>query len=161
VTVIWQDQQTGVWCRALIDYLPYFTLHGAGQPATAPAYPGRLLVPDYKTGRSAAPDKLGRTIAEWGYYVQMAWYLMGLRAVGYAREDTQALLVFQETRAPYLVTVCQPNQDAMRLGAIRCRQALDVYAECKASGRWPGYSDDVVLVELPPWETRELEGQIW
>ncbi|GAB3817787.1 hypothetical protein GCM10027605_69070 [Micromonospora zhanjiangensis] len=161
VTVVWQDQRTGVWCRALIDYLPYFTLHRDGQPAVAPAYPGRLLLPDYKSGRSAAPDKLGRTIADFGYHVQLAWYLMGLRAVGYARDDAQALLVVQETRPPYLVTVCQPDRDAMLLGALRCRQALDVYAECTASGRWPGYADDVVLAELPPWETRELDGAVW
>ncbi len=165
VTVIWRDERTGVDCRALVDYLPWFTLRdAAGQPATAPAYPGRLLIPDYKTTSKefgASPDLVGKAMSERGYYVQMAWYLMGLRAVGYAREDTQPLLVVQETRPPYLVTVAQPDRDAMRLGAIRCRQALDIYAECVASGRWPGYSDDVVLAELPPWETRELAGQVW
>ncbi len=164
ITVIWQDSQTGVMCRALIDYLPWFTLHRDGAPAAAPAYPGRLLVPDYKTtGRTygASPDVIGKAMAEHGYYVQMAWYLMGLRAVGYAREDSEALLVVQETSPPYLVTVAQPDPTAMRMGAIRCRQALDVYADCVREDRWPGYSDDVVLAELPPWETKELRGDIW
>ena len=164
VTVLWQDERTGVRCRALIDYLPYFTLHRDGQPATAPAGPGRLLIPDYKTTgiqNGASPDKIGRAMADHGYYVQMAWYLMGLRAVGYAREDTQPLLVFQETRAPYLVTVAQPDPTAMRMGAIRCRQALDLYADCVKNDRWPGYSDDVVIAELPSWETRELNGVVW
>lgn len=146
-TIVWRDERTGVWCRALVDHLPYPSL-------------ARLLIPDYKTGRTASPDKLGRVLADFGYHVQLAWYLMGLHAIGYTA-DAQALLVFQETTAPYLVTVCQPDPTAMRLGAIRCRQALDLYAECVRDGRWPGYSDDVVLTELPPWETRELEGQIW
>jgi hypothetical protein len=165
ITVIWRDSRTGVDCRALIDYLPYFTLVDVdGQPAHAPAYPGRLLIPDYKTtGKEfgASPDAIGRAMSDRGYYVQMAWYLMGLRAVGYARENTQPLLVVQETRPPYLVTVAQPDRDAMKLGEIRCRQALDLFAECTRSGRWRGYSDEVVLAELPRWETRELDGVVW
>lgn len=164
VAVIWQDLRTGVKCRALIDYLPYFTLHRDGRPATAPAYPGRLLIPDYKTSGKefgASPEQINKAMADRGYFVQMAWYLMGLRAVGYAREDTEALLVVQETRKPYLVTVAQPDPTAMRMGAIRCRQALDLYAECVANDRWPGYSDDVVWAELPPWETKELKGEVW
>jgi hypothetical protein len=148
-TVVWRDERTGVWCRALIDYLP------------APTAPARLLFADYKTGRSAAPDKLGRIIADFGYHVQLAWYLMGIQAIGHAEDDAQALLVVQETTAPYLVTVSLPDTTAMRLGAIRCRQALDLYAECVRDDRWPGYGDEVVVTELPPWETRELEGQIW
>jgi hypothetical protein len=165
VTVIWQDKQTGVQCKALIDYVPYFTLHDReGRPASAPAYPGRLLIPDYKTTGieyGASPEKINKAMADRGYFIQMAWYLMGLRAAGWAREDTEALLVVQETRKPYLVTVAQPDPTAMRMGAIRCRQALDLYAECVREDRWPGYADDVVLAELPPWETRELQGQVW
>ena len=149
-TIAWRDERTGVWCRAMIDHLPPAKHHG-----------GRLLIPDYKTGRTASPDKLGRVIADFGYHVQLAWYLMGLRAIGYADDDAQALLVIQESTAPYLVTVSHPDTTAMRLGAIRCRQALDLYAECVAVDRWPGYGDEVVITELPPWETRELEGQIW
>jgi hypothetical protein len=165
-TVIWQDERTGVMCRALIDYLPYFTLHSRDRrtPATAPAYGGRLIVPDYKTtGRQygASPELISKAMAEHGYFIQMAWYLAGLRAVGHDRGDAEALLVVQETKPPYLVTVAQPDPAAMRMGAIRCRQALDLYAECVANDRWPGYSDEVVWAELPPWETKELKGEIW
>lgn len=147
-TLIWRDQRTGVECRALLDWLEAPT----GR---------RFLLRDYKSGRTAAPDKLGRTIADYGYHVQLAHYLAGCRALGLAGDDAQALLVVQETSAPYLVTVSQPDPTAMRLGAIRVREALDLYAECQASGRWPGYSDEVVLTELPAWETRELDGAVW
>lgn len=147
-TLIWRDERTGVMCRALLDWLEAPT----GR---------RFLLRDYKSGRSASPDKLGRTIADFGYHVQLAHYLAGCRALGLAGDDAQALLVVQETSAPYLVTVSQPDPTAMRLGAIRVREALDLFAECTASGRWPGYSDEVVLTELPAWETKELNGEIW
>jgi len=147
-TLIWRDERTGVMCRALLDWLPNAT----GR---------RFILRDYKTARTAAPDKLSKVISEYGYHTQLAWHLMGAQALGLAGEDAQALLAVQEKTPPYLVTVVQPDPTAMRMGAIRCRQALDLFAECAASGRWPGYADDVVLAELPPWETRELNGAIW
>jgi hypothetical protein len=147
-TLIWRDERTGVMCRALLDWLPYAT-------------GSRFILRDYKTGRSAAPDKLGRAIADYGYHTQLAFHLMGAQALGLADEDAQALLAVQEKTPPYLVTVVQLDPTAMRMGAIRCRQALDLYAECVAADRWPGYSDEVVWAELPPWETRELKGEVW
>jgi len=148
-TLIWQDAETGVWCRALLDWL------------RAPLPPSRLMVPDYKTCACAAPDRVGRVIADRGYHIQLAWYLAGLRALGLGDERSVGLLVMQEKTPPYLVTVVEPDRDAMRLGAIRMREALRLYAKCTAAGRWPGYADDVVIAELPPWETRELEGAVW
>jgi hypothetical protein len=150
--LIWRDTRTGVMCRALVDFL------------RRPVAGRRFLLPDYKsTGAEygASPEKVGRSMGDFGYHFQLAWYLMGVRALGLAGDDAEALLVVQETRKPYLVTVAQPDPTAMRVGAIRARQALDLYAECVRDDRWPGYSDDVVLAELPPWETRELNGAIW
>lgn len=135
-------------CRALVDWL-------------APKTGARLLLPDYKTCASAAPEDAVKAIARYGYHIQGAFYLAGLTAAGYADERSRFLLVMQEKTAPYLVTVIEPDSTAMRLGAIRVREAIDIYAECATKGRWPGYADDVVLAELPPWETRELNGAIW
>lgn len=151
-TLVWRDERTGVICRAMVDFL------------RRPVPGRRFLLPDYKTTSAeygASPDKVGRTMGDLGYHFQLAWYLMGVRALGLAGDEAEALLIVQETRKPYLVTVAQPDPTAMRIGAIRARQALDLYAECVRDDRWPGYSDEVVLAELPPWETRELQGEVW
>ncbi len=149
-TVVWQDAATGVWCRALLDWLPHPTA-------------GRLLFRDYKTAAEgrAAPERIGKSMASFGYYIQLAFHLAGAQTVGLAGDDAQALLVVQERTPPFLVTVARPDRDAMVLGARRMREALELYATCMASGRWPGYADDVVDVELPPWETKELREDIW
>lgn len=139
---------TTVPCRALVDWLPS-------------ARPGRLILPDYKSCASASPADVEKSIARYGYHIQLGFYLRGMRALGLADEDAVGVLVMQEKTAPYLVTVVQPDDTAMRIAAIRVREALDIYAECTATGRWPGYADDVVLAELPPWETKELKGEIW
>lgn len=141
-------RSTWVRCRALVDWLP--------NPRA-----GRMVVPDFKSAASAAPSKIERVMADYGYHVQLCLYLRGLRALGLAGEDALGLLVVQEKTAPYLVTVVQPDRDAMRLAEMRIREALDIYAEATATGRWKGYSDDVVLASLPPWELRELDGAVW
>jgi glycine/D-amino acid oxidase-like deaminating enzyme len=148
-TLVWQDRETGVWCRALLDWLPF------------PTASGRIVIPDYKSCLSAAPDKFARAMADHGYHIQLAWYLAGVRALDLGDERSVGVLVAQEKTPPYLVTVAQPDPTAMRMGEIRMREALRLYAECIASGRWPGYADDVVLASLPPWETRELNGEVW
>lgn len=138
LSMFWVDQETRIWCRARTDWLDV-------------SRPGRLIVPDYKTCVSAAPDDLQRAIWDHGYHQQADWYLGGLRALGLASEDSQFVFIFQEKRAPYLVTVAQPDPTALRIGAHLNREARHLYRECVQSGRWPGYTDDVALISLPGW----------
>jgi hypothetical protein len=169
-TLIWQETATlvnpeplaegemhavPVRCRALVDWLPESVWGGLPGPGR------RVILPDYKSTASAAPADVEKAIARYGYHIQLAWYLRGLRALGLADERAEGVLVMQEKTPPYLVTVVQPDATAMRMADIRIREALDIYAECTATGRWPGYADDVVPVSLPPWETKELNGEIW
>lgn len=143
-TLVWRDQPTGVMCRARLDWL-----RAKGR--------GRLVVPDYKTTRSAEPTAIQRAVHEYGYHQQAAWYLSGVHALGLA-DDAVFVFAFQEKTAPYLVTVVELDAMALRIGAARNRRALDIYRECTASGRWPGYRDDVAHLSLPPWaENRDIE----
>jgi hypothetical protein len=129
--LVWQDEETGVWCRALVDWL------------------GRFPV-DYKTCVSAAPAKIDKAMYEYGYHLQADFYLDGIKALG-LRSKPKFAFVFQEKTPPYLVTVGTPNHLALEAGAHYNRQARLLYAECVAAGRWPGYSDDIVLMELPAY----------
>lgn len=141
-TLIWRDQ--GIVRRALIDWLP-----NVGD--------WRMVIPDYKTCRSADPEKLQRAIADYGYHQQGEWYLAGARALRLAT-DPAFVFVFQEKDPPYVVTVAQPDPVAMRIAAYLNRRAVTVYAECMATDTWPGYSDDVELIGLPTYiENRYAE----
>lgn len=137
-TLAWQDERTGVWRRARPDWLP----------DTAD---GRMVLPDYKTTVCAAPDELPRTIHNYGYHQQGDWYLDGVRALGLADAAARFVLVLQEKTPPYLVTVAQPTDYALSVGADLNRRAVDIYRQCRETGHWPGYSDDVELIALPPW----------
>ena len=43
-------------------------------------------------------------------------------------------------------------------GAKATAEALRKLAECKASDKWPSYSDEVELISLPPWMLSKADG---
>lgn len=143
-SLFWTDQQTGIICRARPDWMR----------TTAS---GRLLGVDYKTTVDASLDGISRAVENYGYHAQSAWYRSGMRALG-LHDRPGFVFVFQEKTAPYVVTVVELTDVTNRIGRSRNRQALEIYARCTETGYWPGYSDDIELVALPPWaENRELE----
>lgn len=139
--LVWRDEETGVWCRAMLDWLPQ-------------AWPGEpLRVADYKTTGSAEPSAIARHCADYGYTQQAAWYLDGVRALDLGGgAGAEFHFIFQEKTAPYLVTVATLNEEALAAGRIRNRKARDLYRRCAAAGHWPGYTDGPITVGLPAWE---------
>ncbi|MFI6813739.1 PD-(D/E)XK nuclease-like domain-containing protein [Nonomuraea sp. NPDC050328] len=142
-TLIWQDPATGVWRRARLDWLPH--------PGD-----GRLIVADYKTTASAAPHDVAKSVAAYGYHCQQPWYLDGVEALGLAEQPVM-VFIFQEKTAPYLVNVVAIDPDAVRAGRELNRRALDLYADCVATGIWPGYGDEIHDITLPRWATTVYE----
>lgn len=144
-SLFWRDDRTGVMRRARLDWLP--------NPRT-----GRLIIPDYKTCRSANPEKLAKDIDEYGYHQQDDTYRSGAQALGIANDDAAFVFVCQEKTAPYLVTVVELNPMALRVARDLNRQAIETYRICCETGRWPGYSDEIELISLPAWaENRYLQ----
>jgi hypothetical protein len=143
-TLVWQDEPTGVWCRAMVDWLPNVR-------------PGRrMLVVDYKTTDSAEPEALRRACGSYRYHQQAAWYLSGVTALG-LDDDPAFVFVGQEKEPPYLVTPFQIHPDDLRRGAGRNQQAREIYRDCAEADLWPGYTDDVVQLTLPYWVQRQDE----
>ena len=142
VSVFWQDEKRGIDRRARFDWL------------TNTSTDGRLVVPDYKTTRSAEPRAFHRSIFDFGYDIQNVFYTDAVRAAGLA-EDVEFLFIAQETTAPYLITIHELDEIGLRLGRERVDRACALFAECTATGIWPGYSDDIELVTPPYWLTDE------
>jgi hypothetical protein len=143
-TLVWQDDASGVTCRARLDWLPTVT---AGR---------RLVVPDYKTAWSAKPHAFGGSAAKYGYHMQAAWYLDGVRALC-GVTDPAFVFVVQEKEPPYLVNVVELDPFALHIGAVRNQEARTLFARCVESGEWPGFGPEVEMVGLPRWAEFEFE----
>ena len=142
-SLFWADEDTGVRRRARLDWwLPAGDL-------------GRAIAVDYKTTSSADPDAIAKAVANYGYYMQADWYCDGIRALS-LDTDPAFLFVFQEKEPPYLITVAELDDEARRAGRARNRQAVERFRDCSEAGVWPGYSDDIAYISLPPWAARTL-----
>jgi len=137
-SLFWQDKETGIWCRAMLDWLR----HNDSSR--------RLVIPDYKTAASASPAKFEKAMYDYDYHRQAAWYMDAV--VGVDRTDKAAFVfVVQEKTPPYLVSVFEPDSLAVEAGRYYNRQARLVFAQCQQSGVWPGYSREVELISLPAY----------
>lgn len=143
-SLFWRDEVTNIVRRARLDWRP--------APKT-----GRTIGVDYKTARSAEPEKFARAAVDYGYHQQHPWYIDGLIACGLADSDAQFVFIVQEKTPPYLVSVVQLDAAAVRIGRALNRRAIDLYVQCTETGRWPGYSDDVAHVSLPYWYERDFD----
>lgn len=138
-TLVWQCPDTGVMCRAMLDFLPHIV---TGR---------RMVLADYKTCPDASREKVSRSVWDLGYFIQCAWYLDGVKVLGLDR-DPAMLFVFQERQAPFLVHVTELDATALEAGRFYMRQARRIYAECTASGIWPGHGNgEITTTSLPPW----------
>ena len=136
-SLYWTDARTGVPLRARLDWLP----HSTDQ---------RMIIPDFKTALAADLESLAKSIYTYGYHCQADWYKAAVVALGLA-EDPAFVLICQEKTAPYLVTVVEPDAQALAVGRARNAQAIDLYKTCTDTDTWPGYSEEVELVSLPRW----------
>lgn len=141
--LVWQDRETGVWRRALIDWLRH-----------SPEPGRRLIVPDYKTANEVDYESLAAAIARYGYARQGRYYLDGIEALGLAGPDYDPafVLIFQSKQPPYLVVCTELTLGDLAQAAVEIRGALHIYRWCQNTGIWPGYADDTVLdIATPAW----------
>lgn len=150
-----RDPATGVMRRARVDFEPLDIAPGA-----------RRILVDAKTCRDAHPAAFAKSMADYGYHQQGPWYC---DVVADAEPDPDRppptfVLLAQEKTPPYLVLPATPDDEAAELGRALNRIALDVYARCTATGRWPGYDRGprgVAELELPGWQIARAEAAIY
>jgi exodeoxyribonuclease VIII len=142
-THMWTDQATGLRCKCRPDWLT----------------DDHSLIIDLKTTEDASPAGFRKSIANWRYHVQAAWYLDGIEKATGTRPD-QFIFVVVEKRAPYACAVYAADAEMIQIGAEAAARDLDVLATCRAADAWPGYSDQIETISLPPWMRPRADGSL-
>lgn len=148
VSLFWLDPETGVKCRARLDWMPN------------PVAGRRIIIPDLKTTADvASPTEFSKAAARYGYYGQAHHYSDGVQAL--TGQRPAFVFVTVETRPPHLVGVSMlTDRDDLRLARNAVDHCRRLYGECLAANRWPGHSDDVADLHLPAWLHYQLEDVI-
>ena len=136
-TLLWQD--SGIWCRARVDWLTT----------------DRRVILDYKTSASAQPDWFSRQIASMGYDFQAAFYLRGLKACGHP--NAQFVFLAQEIDPPHACSLHGIAPSMMQIAEGRVQQAIDTWRKCLTTGKWPAYDNRVHWAEATAWQMQDYE----
>lgn len=142
-TWMWTDRQTGVRCKCRPDWL---TDDGS-------------LVIDLKTTEDASPRGFQKSVSQWRYHVQAAWYLDGLEQARGERPE-QFIFIVVEKKPPHAVAVYAADAEMVALGQQTAARDLEVLATCKAANAWPGYSDQIETITVPGWMRPRPDGSI-
>lgn len=147
-----RDPETGVLCRVRVDWMPEV---GPG---------GRVVLVDYKSTASADPAAFAKSMANYGYHQQGAFYSDAITWLGLDNGRPPVfVLIAQEKEPPYLVTVARIKPSTLEWGRVLNRRARDVYRHCTATGVWPGYETGpagIVELELPGWQVSQYENAL-
>ena len=115
------------------------------------------LVVDFKSTKDVAG--FDKDCFDYRYYVQDAYYSDALQDAIFA-DGVRFLFVVVEKTSPFSVRVVELDKAAKNLGRAHYEQDLQVYAECVAADKWPGYEEKVETISLPryafPFEDRQI-----
>ena len=135
----WTDPVTGVLCRHRPDLYR----------------PDMRLMMDLKTTASAHPVDFAKSVVNYGYHSQEAFYSDGHRELGRAVDGFVFLAI--EKDDPFCFALYELPPSIVEEGRAIMRKTLDRYAECVAADKWPGYSKGVQELTFPRWAYNEIE----
>lgn len=135
-SAFWIDETTGELCKCRPDWV-------------SPAGDGVVIV-DGKTCVDASPEGFSKAIWNFAYHLQAAWY-----ADGYEKATGKTVhgFVFAavESAWPHAAAAYMLGDDVLDRARAENRRLLNLYAECKRTGVWPGYGSQISLINLPRW----------
>lgn len=137
----WHDARTKVLCRARPDM----------------KVPTLALVVDLKTTTDASPRAFSRAVYEYGYHVQEAFYIDGIKATAKGSPFDAFCFAVIEKEPPFNVVVYELDPSVVAEGRAIYRKALDRYAECLRTDEWPGYAEEVLPLTFDRWQFRETK----
>lgn len=110
---------------------------------------------DLKKCQDARGIEFAKAITNYAYYMQIAFY----RHVWFCETGeriSEFPIAAVEEDSPHGFVMHDLDEIALELGRIHFREALNTYAECKASGIWPAYADESEVTSVTGWAANEL-----
>jgi len=133
----------GVPTRARFDFLPDRTDR-------------RTVAVDLKTTLDASKRAFESSVAKYEYAVQRAWYIDTYETVT-GETDVEMIFLAVEKEPPYLVAKFQVPTVWAEKGHRMAIEARKRWAACTESGVWPGYPEEIQLLDEPVWHVYEYE----
>jgi hypothetical protein len=137
-SVYWRDVAHGVLCKCRPDHM------------TPVAHDRGIVLLDVKTTTDASAEGFAKACANYSYHLQAAWYCEGVR-VATGREVHGMVFAVVESEFPYACATYMLGDESLRKGREAMQRALGIYAQCDKAQAWPGYPQQIQVIDLPRW----------
>lgn len=132
-SVFWRDEETGIDCRCRPDFW-----NRSG------------IIVDLKSTEDASPQGFARSVANYRYHVQDAFYSNGIyQATG--EYPKGFIFIAVEKKAPFAVACYTLDEQAKERGHELFRRDLMTLAECIKTNTFQAYSEQIEPLSLPAW----------
>lgn len=108
------------------------------------------VILDVKTTRDASADQFVRSVVQYRYHVQAAFYSDGYEAA-FGEPPKGFLFLAVETDEPHLTACYVASKEMILRGRADYERDLATYARCLEAGQWPGLSNEPIKIDLPKW----------
>jgi len=136
------DPDTGLVCRHRFDLL------------TADGW-----AVDIKKTQDARHDAFQRSLFNYRYHVQAAFYLDQYEWITGERLKGFRFLAVEE-ESPHGAQIYQLDDGSLAIAREQYRADLRAYAECKKTQKWPCYDSAPKLLSLPGWVLAQYENDL-
>ena len=107
------------------------------------------IVVDIKTTTDASPRGFQKSIANWGYHIQLGWYIRGLQKLGLPAKEF--IFIAIEKTPPFSVGVYRANQDMITYANDEINNLVYEIDESLKSDDFPDYTPEIMDLGLPNW----------
>lgn len=104
---------------------------------------------DYKTTEDASENAFTKSIGNWKYHIQAAFYIAAAQAAGF--DIKHYVLIAQEKKSPYLCGIYRLDPESIERGERTVNYILSRIAECQETNKWPGYGANIKSISAPQW----------
>jgi len=108
-----------------------------------------LTIPDLKTCQlgGASKEEFSKSIYNWGYHRQAAWYLDLFGA-------TYFMFIAVEKEPPYAVACYNLDRESIERGRHENERDLAIIKKCTDENKWPSYHEGIETIGVPDWVKR-------
>lgn len=131
----WNDSRTDVLCKCRPDKV------------------NKGYIIDLKTTGDASPSSFSKSLNDYRYHVQAAWYLRGYEAATGIKPEG-FIFIAVEKKPPYSTAIYVCNDVSAEIGAREADDDLDIFVTCTESNNWYGYGgekNEVMPIDIPQW----------
>ena len=124
----------------------YFKYNGASCKVRPDLYTSDGTIIDLKSTQDASEAGFRKSVRNFKYDFQTAWYMEAMRALGLPAK--QFIFIAVEKVAPFSVASYTLTSSEIDRQKPRMQKACEIWATCMESGVWPGYPEEVVTLDL-------------